>query len=196
MGARHIVSCTNDLKCDRHELAVYSRHDLHTRLAHRCFDSMVTLSSVNSHDIICFTAHRYLVLEAQNLTTVDEFTRNFASLGPEKFVLLNDSSRRCFYFKSIDETTERVRIKVVDRVDHETIVDVPSDANDFFRADWDRDVLFVKNVFLKDIYVIDVPTRSEINRSSSELAKFFFVALSPDGHIYSVNYFSKKIVYI
>lgn len=196
MGSRHIVACTNDLKLDRHELAVYSRHDLHTRLAHRRFDSMVTLSSVNSHDIICFTSHRYLVLEPQDLNTIDEFARTFASLGPDKFVLLNDSSRCCFYFKSIDETTERVRIKVVDRIDHETILEVSSDANDFFRADWDRDVLFVKNVFLKNIRVIDVPTRSEMSRSSSELAKFFFVTLSPDGHIYSVNYFSKKIVYI
>lgn len=106
-----IISCTNDIKNNNHELIIYSRDFV--KLNHRSFESMITLSVVNTKDIICYTANKYIVLNYQ-LEVIDEFTKalDHIELGPKRFLILSDSSECFYYFKSIDEVTEEVFIKV------------------------------------------------------------------------------------
>lgn len=106
-----IISCINDIKNNNHELIIYSRDFV--KLKQRRFSSMITLSVVNAKDIICYTTNSYIVLDHQ-LEVIDEFTKalDHIELGPKRFLTLSDSSERFYYFKSIDESTEEVFIKV------------------------------------------------------------------------------------
>lgn len=133
-------------------------------------------------------------------------------------MILSDSSRCFFYFKYLDETTDNVLIRVsltikyclfwinekcifisfqiVDKINRHLVQELKIVSDDFFKADYDDDILYIKNIYKKEIRVVDVKKASEFARFSKQLTNFYFVSISPDHHLYSVNHLTNKIVYI
>lgn len=191
---RYVLACFNDFKNGKHFLTMYD--DEFNNLGFNDFKEAISLVLVNSVEIICHVPTKFLVFNYK-LELVNTFQKATEfGFSDKRFSILHDSSRNFFYFKFTDDLTNKIFVSIVKKMTGREVKLLEIESDDYFKADFASDVLFIKNVFLEKIRVLDVKSGKQFSRCSEKLRNFYFVSITEDGHLYSVNYSLNKIVYI
>lgn len=191
-----IISGHNDFTNNKHQLKIFNSEL--KLIVRKKFNNLINLCQVNKNEIICFRPFEYMIFnyKLEILCTFGQFSDPEKPFYIETNCILGDLSKSYLFFKLTDELRQNIYIRVLDRSCGSEFTLISIKANDIFKCDFERDILFIKNLKSCKIFIFDFNLNLKIEQSSKQFEKLYFIDLINSKYFYSVNYKSNKIYLI